>query len=302
MMRAMTEAADNGARAETDAQQPEEGGGRSLTWLLRDRLRRSKTLRKAVVGYRHRQLRPDDMFIASFPRSGNTWARFILADLMMGRPVDFIEVEKVSPSVGVDPSDSPTLTKGGRLVKTHEVYRPSYERAVYLVRDARDVLASWYRVTREDPNDLKDADTFIADFVTERASPYGPWHEHVRSWLAAAERSDQIRVFRFEDLKRDPIATFGEIADYVGIDATPQAIEQALERNNPAAMRERERQNEEFLRASFGYMSRGTRAGESGAWDGVLTEEHLRALGPALELNRELGYGVPVAEPRAVGR
>ena len=48
-------------------------------------LRRSPALRSAVVYEHHRGLRAEDIFIASYPRSGNTWIRFVLADLATGR-------------------------------------------------------------------------------------------------------------------------------------------------------------------------------------------------------------------------
>ena len=36
----------------------------------------------------------------------------------------------------------PVLPNGGRLIKTHEQYRSQYKRAIYLMRDLRDVMLS----------------------------------------------------------------------------------------------------------------------------------------------------------------
>jgi hypothetical protein len=259
-------------------------------WGFRDRLRRSTALRRLVVANRHRGLRPADTFIASYPRSGNTWLRFVLADLVSGRAVDFEEVERLIPNVGNQADAPQTLAGGGRMIKTHEAYRPEYRRGVYLYRDARDVLVSWYRVTRADPTRLDDLHEFAASFTSPEASPYGAWHDHVRSWLTASESNPGIRTYQFEALRADPVRGIAEVAEFCGIPASKQQISEALDRNTAADMSKREESNREFLQRSFGRMSVGVREGRSGNWRGVLDEEHMRELAPALALNDELGY------------
>jgi hypothetical protein len=261
-----------------------------LRWGARDRLRNSAPIRRAVIARRHAGLVPGDFFVASYPRSGNTWLRFVIADLATGHAVDFEEVERVVPNVGTH-RGAPMLAGDGRLIKTHEPHRPEYRRGVYLVRDFRDVLISWYRVTRDDPDDTTRLDEFVAAFVTATGSPYGAWHEHVRSWLAA-ERANpsRIAVHRFEELRADPVAKIGELARSLGLDGSPERVEQALARNTAADMRRLEESNEEFLRRSFGRMSTGVRDGSSGKWRELLSEEHLRTLEPAARVARELGY------------
>jgi len=251
-------------------------------------LRRSKLLRNAVVRARHRGLRETDYMVASFPRSGNTWVRFVLADLATGEPVDYQGVDRVSPVVGFHVG-APDLVPGARLVKTHEPYRREYRRGAYFVRDVRDVLISWYRVTRADPDDLSDLDDFVRDFAKGEASPYGDWAAHVKGWLAAAERLP-IRVIRFESLRTDPAGTILEIAGDLGLECTRDDVVAALERNSPERMHELEAKNEEYLTKAFGYQSRGVRSGKIGGWRELLTEEHLAALEPVLVTNRELGY------------
>jgi hypothetical protein len=256
---------------------------------IRAVLRRSVLLRRAAVWARHRGLKESDFFMASFPRSGNTWVRFVLADLATDGPVDYEGVDRVSPSVGFH-GGALEIAPGVRLIKTHEAWRPQYRRGVYLIRDVRDVLISWYRVTRADPNDLRDLNEFVRDFVAGRASPYGGWPEHVRSWLAAAER-ESIMVHRFEELRSNPAPTVLEIATAAGLDVSAADVEAALERNSSERMHQLEARNEEYLRTAFGYQSRGVRGGTVGGWRELLTPSHVEALEPVLRLNRELGYG-----------
>lgn len=256
---------------------------------VRDALRRSQALRTAIVTGRHRGLRHDDVFIACYPRSGSTWIRFLLADLVTGQQASFESVDRMLPNVGAH-RDAPPFGHGSRLIKTHEAWRPEYVNGVYLLRDVRDVLISWYRVTRPDPDDLSGLDAFVVDFVTERASPYGCWSDHVRSWLGARERGLPIAVFRFEDLKRDPGKALKEVAAALGIPASDEQVLSAVARNTPWAMRRLEQQSAGYLRRAVGYRSMGVRRGEVGSWRQLLTDRHLRILTPVLSLNRELGY------------
>ena len=254
---------------------------------LRAVLRRSELLRKVAVRARPRGLRKSDFFFASYPRSGNTWLRFVLADLVTGAPVDFEGVDQVSPSVGFH-AGAPEFGDGARLIKTHEPYQREYRRGVYIYRDVRDVLVSFYRVTRADPNDLGDLDQFVEDFSAGRLI-YGSWQDHVRGWLAAAEKHP-ILIKRFEELRSDPEQTVVDIAAAAGIEADRTRAAEALNRNSSEAMHQLEAKNAEYLRRSFGYQSRGVRAGAVGGWRELLSDRHLELLEPALKLNRELGY------------
>jgi Sulfotransferase domain len=246
-------------------------------------------MRTVAMAARHRGLLSDDVFVASYPRSGNTWVRFLLADLTTGERPDFPQVDRLIPRVGRH-DGAPRLAAGHRLIKTHEAYRPAYRRAIYLVRDVRNVLVSWYGVTRPDPDDLGDFDGFVDDFVTERASPYGCWIDHVRGWLRAPEDGAQVLVCRFEELRAAPQATVERIAAFIGLDPQHGNIERALARNSAAAMRELEGVNVDYLRRAIGYRSSGMK-GVDGTWRNHLDERHLRVMRPMLTLNAELGYG-----------
>lgn len=261
----------------------------SATNKIRDTLRRSPTIRAAVVAARHRGLRADDVFIASYPRSGNTWIRFLLGDLLTQEPVTFESIDRLIPPVGLQGA-APELIANGRLIKTHERFRPEYRKAIYLIRDVRDVLISWYRVHQHDPNDDSGIDDFVPYFMSTRASQYGAWIDHVEGWRHAREHNEQILVYRFEDLQADPRKALLEIAAFLDVPAERERVDLALSRNTPEAMRRREEAAVEYLRRAVGFRSRGVRRGKVGGWRELLNERHMEQLAPALALNAELGY------------
>jgi len=106
---------------------------------------KSKPLRAPVVALRHLGLREHDVFLACYPRSGSTWLRFILAELLTETPAEFKTVNAQIPYVGRHPNAPPSLPGKGRLIGTHELRLPPGKRAIYLIRDPRDVAPSYYQ-------------------------------------------------------------------------------------------------------------------------------------------------------------
>ena len=48
-------------------------------------------------------IRKDDIFIASYPKSGNTWTRFLIANLIyQNEVIDFSNIEKKVPDIYVN--------------------------------------------------------------------------------------------------------------------------------------------------------------------------------------------------------
>src|SRR5688572_26204499 len=89
-------------------------------WVMQQvRYRLSKSpIRVPYNWLRHRRLRSADAFLASYPRSGSTWTRFLLFELLTGTPADFTPVIRTIQYIG-DHHDSPALLPGGgRLIKT----------------------------------------------------------------------------------------------------------------------------------------------------------------------------------------
>ena len=47
----------------------------------------------------HLGLEPQDTFLASYPRSGSTWLRFILFEILTGEEPGFQDIEKRLPEI-----------------------------------------------------------------------------------------------------------------------------------------------------------------------------------------------------------
>lgn len=156
------------------------------------------------------------VWLASFPRSGNTFLRILLHRLYGVRSSVVYDVDGVAQRLGesmVGYSDRPAsygemrASSAVHFVKTHRQRDTDVEdgdRAICLVRDGRDSLVSWARMNSE-----ADAAQFEVELrkMIERDVPTGTgsWGANVLSWLQP-EASNRV-VLRYEALVADPAAT-----------------------------------------------------------------------------------------------
>src|SRR5271163_2666342 len=108
---------------------------------------------------------PDDIFLVSYPKSGNTWTRFLLGNLMhTDCRITFSNVEQKVPDIYGASKNTLKKSPRPRLLKSHECFDPRYRRVIYVVRDPRDVAVSAYHYDRKCRNISDDfpVETYIS--------------------------------------------------------------------------------------------------------------------------------------------
>jgi hypothetical protein len=186
---------------------------------------------------------PDDTFIASYPRSGNTWTRFLVANLMHPeQPVTFANIETIIPDATALSSRELKRVPRPRLIKTHEYFEPRYRKVIYLVRDPRDVVLSLYNFRRKYRS--VDDSYPIEQYVAERFLPGDldvSWGEHVGSWLGTRMNRPGFLLVRYEDLLQDPTRELGRLASFLSIAANTEALTHAIEKSSANRLRQLEK-------------------------------------------------------------
>jgi len=233
-------------------------------------------LRVPLVWLRHRGLDSRDIFVASYPRSGSTWLRFLLFEALTKRDAGFEDVNRYIPDVGGHGDAVPLLPEVGRLIKTQEAYRPDYKRAIYIVRDARDVALSEYAYQKAQGWIECSFDEFLDAFVRGTVNGYGSWEEHASSWIdSPLAASGDLLVIRYADLRTETKTNLLNIMSFLGVDPAPQVIEAAVNNNNVQNMRKKEEQTPQIgydpRTKSIAEEKRFVRSGVVGAWRERLT-------------------------------
>jgi hypothetical protein len=156
------------------------------------------------------------VWVASFPRSGNTFLRIVLHRLCGVRTSTVYDIDGVAERLGKDLigfTDRPGGLSEMRavdephFVKTHRQRDADVDeddRAICLVRDGRDALVSWARqASEEDPSTYEDE--IRSKVLRVSTAGTGSWGTNVLSWLRPS--APHRVVLRYEDLIRDPHAT-----------------------------------------------------------------------------------------------
>ncbi|MEL7355038.1 MAG: sulfotransferase domain-containing protein [Cyanobacteria bacterium J06560_6] len=180
----------------------------------------------------------DDYYLVSYPRSGNTWMRTLIANVLYGESGDSIaDLQKYVPDLHHKIVESPALRSTPRIFKSHfsNCYLPPiggggnrYKNVVYIVRDPRDVALSYYRYLANFRKEETDFSSFLTNWLNGRIWPCS-WREHVDSWTA--KRPDlnlNICVLRYEDLLSDTISELSRVIGFMGVQASHQVIERAV--------------------------------------------------------------------------
>ena len=258
-------------------------------------------VRAPLVWVRHKSLRHTDTFFASYPRSGSTWLRFVLFESIAGKASGFGNVNQSIPDVKEHKTGLALMPNGGRLIKTHEVYHPEYKKAVYLVRDPRDVALSEYAYQTALGLVKQPLDQYLRVFLTKGVNPFASWSAHVESWLSAPLASEQLLVVKFEDLRGDTVNGVSEILRFFGITPDRARIQQAIANNSVERMKAKEKETPQRASKKGQFI----RSGSVGGWRANLTEAQVAVVRDhAADLLNRLGYPLeaPSQEAELVSR
>ena len=248
----------------------------------------------------------DDTFVVSFPRSGNTWARFLIANLMFPeQQVSFANIERLIPDTSSQSNRALKRTPRPRIIKSHEYFDARYPKVIYIVRDPRDVALSYHNFMRKYRH-IEDGfplDKYVSGFISGNLNnwgTWGTWGENVGSWLGACLRRPNFLLLRYEDAKRDTFGELSKIASFMGIAASQEQLTAAIKASSPERMRELEKsQSQEWVatknkRSDIPFVG----AAEVGNWKKLLSKNSIAEIESVWgDLMIALGYQLAEVDP-----
>lgn len=166
---------------------------------------------------------PHDIFVCSYPRSGVTWFQNLLAGVAFGVDPQFAHdslIQDLVPDIHYKQfykRYGPTA-----YFKSHALPQKQYRRVVYLLRDGRDVMVSYYHFLTA----LQGPLDFLKLVQGHGLSPC-PWHEHVEQWLANPHGAEMI-VIRYEDLQTAAVRELRRFCAFAGLERDDACLERVV--------------------------------------------------------------------------
>ena len=154
-----------------------------------------------------------DVILLSYPRSGNTWSRYLIADMIFQNlgvntstklPVEFY---KIIPSIYTHDLQmvvDKRVSLPYRLIKSHEHKDAENRKFIYIFRNPIDSLSSWYYFLKNNPKP-EEARKVLNKDIGECCLEYvDDWIEHIEeSLLRYQQDPSKICWLCYEELHRN---------------------------------------------------------------------------------------------------
>jgi hypothetical protein len=251
------------------------------------------------------------LWLASYPRSGNTWLRIFLAACRADAQVDINRADTgsmISDRVLIDAAlgiESAALAPHELLallpdairhiarhrpvetMKVHDSYDARFPAdvsrgVIHIVRNPLDAVVSLASfasrpidmVIARMANEAETQSASVGGYHRQLPQHLRSWSGHAASWMSQTD-IPMLRV-RYEDMVLRPMATFGAIAAFAGFPHDPPRIARAIAATGFSALQAQEREH--------GFVERPPRTssffrrGEVGAWRELLTSAQVQSI------------------------
>ncbi len=248
---------------------------------------------------------PDDVLLIGYPKSGNTWLRFLVGNYLTGGSCDFSNSQEIVPGLE-DSAEQCERIPRPRFIHSHFTFekivaaysgqRQCLPKVILIVRDGRDVAVSYYYHLKK--HQLIEAEVDFATYLKKldqgQFYPYLSWGEYNDRWLSnLQQKANNWYLLRYEDLKNDPRLELSRVLVLAGVQPDHSLVEQAVVASsfeNMKSLEDKQEMQHSALRDSDKSI-RFVRKGRVGQWmthfDARTLANFQRANGTAM---KRLGY------------
>ncbi|XP_072027774.1 sulfotransferase 1A1-like [Amphiura filiformis] len=216
------------------------------------------------------EVRPDDLFLITYPKAGTTWTQEIISMVMSDANEEelskthlffrfpFLEMNWASHYSQCDqvPSVYKFLDKvpSPRTIKTHlamdhlphQLFTKK-PKVIYVARNPKDVAVSFFHMHKHF-NILtyySDFSRFLSDYMKGDVH-CGSWYEHTLSWWQK-KNEPNVLFLKYEDMKKDLRKSVKQIANFLDCKMSEDAITLTVRHCSFESMKQNRNANPDYL-------------------------------------------------------
>lgn len=234
-----------------------------------------------------------DVFACVYFKSGTNWLMQIATQIVNRGNAEFEHIHEIVPwpdaplaAYAVPLSDESAWKKSPtnlRVIKTHrrldEVPFKPQARYICVVRDPKDVCVSSYHFVRDlafGPM-MPSIETWV-EFSLMPGFIFGKWGDHLWSYWQVRER-ENVLFMTYEEMKRDLPAAVTGIAEFLGVQLTPEEQAEVVRKSSVTWMKKNQHRFDTGMVVPWSKPEgRIIRRGEAGGSGELLTPEQQKRI------------------------
>ena len=185
----------------------------------------------------------NDVFIVGYPKSGNTWFQNLVSGVVYGMNPLYAPdtlIQELVPDIHQKRYYKRFWTP--MFFKSHFLPQPDYKRVVYLLRDGRDAMVSYFHYLTA----RKGYEPDFAEMVKTGEGIFCKWHTHVEAWLSNPFDAE-ILTIKYEDLKNDPVHELQRFCNFANVDRDISWLERVAENSAFEKIQEKEKTGRYYM-------------------------------------------------------
>ena len=181
----------------------------------------------------------------------------------------------------------------------HTKFGQLYPKTLYMVRDPRDVVVSYFHHYKTVTGSIMTIDAFVREYVEYgHIRHYNPlqrrWDVQLVEWVLRA-KTQRVKFVRYEDLLTDRPRVLREVCEFMAFQPKAERFNLAVERGTFEAMRSDEKRHGAESYPNDEMRQRGSfiRKGQAGGWREELTPDLVELIAEkCAEMMDRFGYNV----------